>query len=401
MTLALPGLTAAEAACPDPVLRVQEVAGLGDDALRQEWQRLAAQDDLGGFFAGPGFVSAFADQMRGRAAVALLTFREGERLVGVLPLMRCRVWRGVGLVPRHDYLAGDARLLRHRGRRWLPLRQISPLLGLEASVLSTRLVAAPAWRERIWHALPAALAGARGWDMAVFPISEPALLAATAGARAAGLPLALRRIDRPMQSLHPVLPSAGLIAAGSKKFRQNMRRAEKFAAESGAVIEVLDDDAARDALPAFADLAARSWKASDDSQRAQGEVVVVQYAGAQQHLAEVLARDARQRPVLAVARRDGQWRAACLAYATERTLTPFVMVQDAEAGRESFGHLVLHALIDHAAAQGLARVDYNANSAWVAPYVNEVAMVQTLALFRPGIAGRVLAALANRGGRAT
>lgn len=71
MTLALPGLTAAEAACPDPALRVQEVAGLGDDALRQEWQRLAAQDDLGGFFAGPGFVSAFADQMHDRAAEVL------------------------------------------------------------------------------------------------------------------------------------------------------------------------------------------------------------------------------------------------------------------------------------------------------------------------------------------
>lgn len=401
MTPGLPGFSSTETPQPEVALRVHEVAYPCDVTLGQDWQRLAALDDRGCFFASPGFVAVFADLVRDRAQVSLLIFRVAERLVGVLPVMRCRVWRSPGLVPRHDFLAGDQRLLRDHGRRWVPLRQISPVLGLAASDLSTRMVAAPGWDGRIWQALPTALAQMPGWDMAVFPIEEPALRAATVGARAAGLPIALRRIDRPMQSLHPVLPAAELIAAGSKKFRQNMRRAEKFAAGSGAVIEVLCDGAARDALPAFADLAARSWKASDDSQRAQGEAVVVPYAGAQRHFAEALARDTRQRPVLAVARREGEWRAACLAFATERTLTPFVMVQDAEAGRESFGHLVLHALIDHAAAQGLARVDYNANSAWVAPYVNEVAMVQVLALFRSGLAGRALAALANRRGRAT
>lgn len=365
--------------------------------LADEWQALAAGDAAGGFFAGPGFVHAFAATFAGRAECLVLSFRSDAALVGLLPLMRSRVRRGAGLAVRHDYMAGDAALLAVPGRKPFALRQISPLLGLEASLMSCRILAAPGWHRAVWTALPAALAALPGWDIAAFPLADPGLSLLEEAA-----PLSRRvTLDRPMQALDPVVPSASLIEAGNKKFRQNMRRAARFAEEAGISLGILTGDDARAALPSFAALAEQSWKSRADSDRAQGEAAVVPYRGAQQALAERLAHAPALRPVLACATGPQGLRAACLAFASPSSLTTFVLVQDADAGRESLGHLVLHRLIDFAHEQALPRLDFNANSGWLKAYANRVDMVQGLTLFPPGLHGRALALLARmtaRGG---
>lgn len=386
-------LTAATAPPPAAAPLLSASLSLGDctPELAREWQGLAARDAVGGFFAGPDFTRAFAETFTGRAECLILTFRAGTAMVGLMPLMRSRVRRGAGLAVRHDYMAGDAALLARPGRRPFALRQISPLLGLQASLMSSHLLAAPGWQPQVWQALPAALAALPGWDIATFPLAEPALSILDRAA-----PRSWRiTLDRPMQALEPVQPSAALIEAGNKKFRQNMRRAARFAEEAGVSLRLLTDDAARAALPAFAELAGQSWKSRTDSDRARGEAVVVPYHGAQQALAERLARAPDLRPVLAAAIGPDGMRAACLAFASATALTPFVMVQDAAAGRESLGHLVLHRLIDYAHDGALLRLDYNANSGWLEDYVTRVEVVQGLTLFPPGLRGRALALLAR------
>lgn len=358
--------------------------------LAAEWEALAARDAVGGFFGGPDFARAFAETFAGRAECLILSFRSGSKLVGLLPLMRSRVRRGAGLAVRHDYMAGDTALLALPGRRPFSLRQISPLLGLEASLMSSHILAAPGWQQSVWQALPAALAPLPGWDIATFPLADPALSILEQAA-----PLSRRvTLDRPMQALDPVVPSASLIAAGDQKFRQNMRRAVRFSEEAGVSLDILTDDAARAALGSFAALAGRSWKSRADSDRARGEAAVVPYRGAQQALAERLAHARGLRPVLACAAGPQGLRAACLAFATPSALTPFVMVQDASAGRESLGHLVLQQLIDFAHERALPRLDFNANSGWLRTYANRVDLVQGLTLFSPGLRGRALALLA-------
>jgi len=370
-----------------------------DARFLDEWAKLAAADAAGSFFAGPDFAHAFAETFAGRAKCEVLAFRSGTRLVGVVPMMRCRVRRGARLAVRHDYMAGDAGFLARPGFRFMPLRQISPLLGLEASVMSTHLAVAPGWEAAVWRSIPAALARAGGWDTAVLPVAEPGLAALVAAAREAGLGCRVTRMDRPMQALDPVRTSDDLIAAQNKKFRQNMRRAARFAEEAAVTLSLLQDADARAALGDFAALAGQSWKADTGSTRARGEALVVPYAGRQADLAARLAGAPGLRPVLAAASGPDGLRAACLAFQTPVALTPFVMVQDAAAGRESLGHLVLHRLIDHADAAGLTRLDYNANSGWLESYVNRVEVIQGLTLFPPGLRGRLLGGLAGLTGR--
>ncbi|EEW24153.1 GNAT family N-acetyltransferase [Rhodobacter ferrooxidans] len=382
-------------------LQTEWIGHAGWPAILEDWQALADQDPRGGFFAGPAFATAYAAVFAGRAACEVLVMRDSGKLVGIVPMMVTRVARGRRLEVRHDYLAGDLRLLATPGLRPLRLRQISPLLGLEASLLASRMLAVSGAEARVWAAIPAALQSHPGWDLAVFPVAEAAVDALQAGARAAGLDARFTRLDRPIQALQPVIAADALIGSQNKKFRQNMRRAERFAAEAGITVSLVMDAPARAALPAFADLAGRSWKASPASDRAIGQAVVVPYDGPQRAMAESLAVATGLRPVLAIASgSDGAMRAACLAFATAQSLTTFVLVQDTDAGRESLGHLVLHGLINHAHAAGLTRLDYNANSSWLAAYANGCDMVQDLTLFAPNLRGRGLSLLARAmGGR--
>ncbi|TVQ55531.1 MAG: GNAT family N-acetyltransferase [Rhodobacteraceae bacterium] len=371
-----------------------------DPAAAAAWDRLARGAGVGALFATPAFASAFVAEFGDRGRLDLLALEDSAgRPRGFAPLMRCRVRRGPTLAPRHDYLAGDVALLRRPGRRMLPLRQASPLLGLEAMAMRAAVLAEPDDEADAWRALPAGFAAARGWDVAVLPVEASRILDLSASAREAGLIALVHPLERPMRAIRRVRPSAEIVAGGSGKFRQNVRRAEKFADTCGWRFETRAGSRVAADYEAFAAVAETSWKEDVAADRAISEAVVVPYAGPQRRFVERLFGSGGPEPVLVTARRGTQIGAAILGARTGPTLTLLLLFQNAEAGRESLGRLVLHRIIDWAAQQGVRTIDMNSNAGWTERYADDAPVLHNLVLLRRDPIGWALAAIGRmRGG---
>src|SRR5262249_20244763 len=84
--------------------------------------------------------------------------------------------RPPSMMVRHDYLPGDHRFATHRQRsRVIPVRQLSPVLGLEATTWRGGPLVDPAEESTSLEALFSFLREQVAWDMAVFPLAETVL----------------------------------------------------------------------------------------------------------------------------------------------------------------------------------------------------------------------------------
>lgn len=365
-----------------------------DVATRQDWAALASRSRPGALFAAPGFAEAFAEVFGRRAAISVLLFREADgTLAGVVPLMRARVARGPSLATRYAYLPGDERFLQgDRGRRPLRVAQLSTPLGLEATALRSELLAAPGRRSAVLDALPGALARLGGWTTGLLALDDADAARVCAGP----LPARPHRLERELKFLARPRPAAEIVAEGSKKFRQNIRRAENFAEEAGARFDVLEErEAVRAALPDFADLARRSWKRPEGGGKAEAADVLVPHTQDQQRFMARLAAAPEIAPLLFRARLHDRLAAAMLCARLGAELFTLLLFTDQEAGRLSLGRLLLHRVIDHAVATGVERIDWNSNASWTARYADAVSVRHNLVLAAPGPRARVLAGLAG------
>lgn len=370
------------------------------DPASSDWARVAETDAEGRFFAGPEFSAAYGAEFGTRAETFALGLASDDGVLrAVMPAMTCRVLRSPGLSARFDYLRGDGVHLSRPPRAFVPLRQIAPQIGLEAASLRAHIVAEPGWHERAWAAIPAALAMRAGWDVAILPVPEDRLMTLSAGASARGLIPLLRPIGREVQSLEQLPPLADILARGSTKFAQNIRRAERFAAEAGADFDLVEGRAVAAAMSEFAALAGQSWKRPESSPGGEAQAVVVPYEGAQRRFCETLVRSpGGVRPLMTRVHQGGSLRAACLGFLAAGTLTTFALFQTTDTGRESYGRLVLHRMFEAGREQGAHRVDLNATGQWTRLYADRIQRVENLLLFRPTLYGRMLHALARTAG---
>lgn len=357
------------------------------------------------FFAAPSFFDAFASVFGDRAACDYVTLNAGPSERCFVPIMRCRRWVRPSLAPRFDYLPGDEALMRAGKPGLFPLRQISPILGLEAAQMRlAMLVDDQADRTRVFGALGQWLRGQKGWDIGVFPINATDVNGFAAAMAAQGMTTLTKVLYRRYFTLEAIKPSSELIAQGSQKFRQNLRRAENLAAKEGVGLKTVVGAEAEKMLPRVARLAAQSWKAPDntaDNKKAEGQAILVPYAGHQQAFFETLARDARTQPVITVAEGPGGDEAICLGFLAQGSMITSVIFQRPRTGAASYGRLVLQAMIDVGLGAGARRVDYNANAPWVSAYADTEATYHNAIVLRPGLKGAILRTMGKTVGRLT
>jgi hypothetical protein len=377
-------------------LRSEEHAlGSLPPGLVQEWQRLTAESGSGSLFASSGFVHSFAAAFGDRVKISVLTLRSPDKtLQGLVPLMRARLLRGPSLNTRYVYQMTDFAFLKDDPRRVsVPVAQLSTPLGLEATSLRSELLARPGMRQTVLRALPRAFGRLGGWNVAVMVLDDADALALREGR----LPAAQKPLNREMKFLRDVRPAAALVALQSQKFRQNVRRSEKFAQDAGAEFEVLRGfDAVSLAMDEFADLAGRSWKATDIGGRSETEEVFIPFTGRQRRFFELLIASGEAEPVMVAARIDARMVSAMLMLLHHRRLFTLLIFNDLEHSRLGLGRQVLHSAIDFAHEEKVVEVDYNSNAIWTVPYADHISVRSNVLLMAPTIGGRWRSLLARR-----
>lgn len=357
------------------------------EPLRADWAALAAGSGPGGLLSAPSFVEAFSATFGDEVRTSLLAIRDaGGTLVGALPLARTRVRRGVSLAPRYAYIASDAAFLRTPGVSPIPIAQLSSPLALEATALRTEVLAAPGRKPEVLRALGASLRGLGDWSTAVFVLDEEEAAEAAATAPASRL----HRLDRPMKFLMAPRPWEELLAAENKKFRQNIRRAEKFSEEAGVGFRHVTGAEVAPLMADFAALAERSWKQPSSGERAETEDVLVPYTVRQRRFMERLLSATDLEPSLFGAWIDGRLASAMVCATVGRVMTTLLIFTDAEAGRLTLGRLLLHRAIDEAAARKLDAIDWNSNASWTERYSNRTSVRHNLVVTAPTVGGALL-----------
>lgn len=369
-----------------------------------DWHLLAEHDPHAGLFAHPAFVRGFVESFSDRAAI--LTARLHDKrgtLLAVAPMMVTRHIRHAGLVPRYDYLTGDRDLMLDKPQRLIPLRQLSPVLGLECSNLRMASLRGTGLTQRsFWHALANGLCKTEGWDIGIFPIPSKEADAAVAAFRSAGCLPFIRESGRAYAVRRKPIAMKEMLAAQSAKFRQNIRRAERQAREAGVVLSVVSGREVIPLMAGFAALAARSWKeGSAEAAKAAGQKVLVRYKGAQRLFFERLVGDPTLTPVMATAHAGGEMEAACLSFLQGGGFTTMLTFHLPKRGKAAHGRLVFHAGLDWAFRNGACRLDYNSTAEWVRVYADALEPDLQVMVVRPGgLLGAVLAALARLKGAA-
>jgi CelD/BcsL family acetyltransferase involved in cellulose biosynthesis len=359
---------------------VNDIAGVLAD-----WQALAQAVRPARLFAQPCVWQSWQRTMGAGTRAPVMVVRDAGRLVGVLPLMMRQVWRGPTFGVRYDYDPADGHLLRDKPARWVPLRQISPVLSLPATMLGPTLLVTPDRQLAVIAAVTHGIVALRGWDVAVIPLDAGDIAPWQRGFAAAGAQTAVQTLDRTDFSLTRVVALDALIAAQSQKFRANMRRARQVADRTGVRVAV--DQDLSSGLPRMARLAAESWKA----QGRDGQHVMVPYAGVQRAFFEDLLQAAEApQAVIATAMLGDAPIAMVLGVAQGGTLTTLLTFWNGTAKDATPGLLAMAALVDWAAQNGMRRVDFNTNSPWLRYLTDTVTLQQNLLVFAPTWRGGLL-----------
>jgi CelD/BcsL family acetyltransferase involved in cellulose biosynthesis len=373
----------------DPAIRariLEEPAAIS--ALVPDWTLLAEESRPAALFRHPAVWQTWAETVgRGRRN-PVLALHEGDHLVGVLPLMMRHTWRGPTLGIRYDYDPADRRWLTRRSLRFVPVRQLSPVLSLPATMLGPMLLAAPGIRAAVIRASANAFAQLSKWDMLVLPIDAGDRRVWEEALATAGFTPVLQTLNRPACRLTEVAPMTSIVARQGKKFRQNVRRLEAAAEREGVTVSLSHD--ANASIPMLRQLAAQSWKARGRA----GEHAIVPYDGAQSAFFEALIQRKDSPPlVTTIARRDQRPIAILIAAVHARTLTTLLTFWNGEAKDASPGYMVLAAAINWAAEKEIHTVDFNSNSPRLRHLSDSTSLHHNLLAFAPSARGKALNAI--------
>lgn len=365
------------------------VAELDADAALQrhgaDWRDLAQRLDAM-FFKWPAVFDAWCATCSDGAEPGVLLAWKERQLVGVLPVMRARMRRGPGFVPRIDYGPFDSALVPG-GRRVFPVRQISSVVSWRATWLRPSLLAEPALRGVVIRALSRHLAGQAGIDQIVLPVRAEEQAVWMDGLRAAGLAPWVHQLRRKVLTLEQLAPFDTIVAGQNKRYRQNVRRARAAAAEAGIRFETrVGWQQVAPEMDALSQLAAESWKGQG---AADGRVVIPfdehQRAFFEQALS---AGEAGIEPVLSLGMtRDGIV-SALLSARHGETLTALLTFRNDRYPKASAGLLAIGTGIDWGAEQGLRRFDLNSTQDWTRHLSDSSHMLVNVCAFRPTVRGR-------------
>ena len=349
------------------------------------WRSLAETVGSATLFMWPAIFDAWQQELAQGVSAEVLLAHCGSRLVGILPLMRATVLRGPAFVPRIDYAPYD-RDLAPPSLRPFPVRQVSSMVSWRATSLRPTLLCAPDDRASVIMAVAAALADMRGVDQIVLPVPVEEATLWLQGLRHAGLSPWTHDLQRKVLTLDALRPFEDIIAAQNRNFRKNVARARAAAAEAGVIWSIHDGpDQVLPHLDTIARVAGESWKG-----QGAGDRMAIPYAGPQQRFFERLLRDRHSglSPLLAIAACGGQVISVALCQRHGEAMTGLLMFRNALHPDASPGLLLLGAVIDHAAAQGLRRLDLNTTQDWMRHVADTSHQLVNVVAFRPTIRGR-------------
>jgi CelD/BcsL family acetyltransferase involved in cellulose biosynthesis len=190
---------------------------------------------------------------------------------------------------------------------------------------------------------------------------------------------------------------ANLLASRAKKFRQNVRRAGRAAAEASYDIRIVTGLTGYYALRSTVSaIAALSWKAAGRD----GESLHAPFEGRQRQFLDHLCRsgDTEILPVVSELVIASAPAAVLVSVLWRGVLTMLFTFVDPGATRFSPGTLLIGATIDWAHAQGALTVDYNSNSPHTRHYANTSEGVENLIVFNRTIRGQFCHLLARMSG---
>lgn len=377
----------------DGLVTVEVVdADTGFPSVEAEWRWLSLAVERPSCFAAPSYFRAWRDTLADDVAPFLLSARRAGRLVGIMPMMRARVWRGPLCAPRHDFAPSDRAFLGAGRPRPVALRQLSPVVSMPATWVAPAPLCADVDRAVVIRAMVAAIAALPDWDSFALPVDAGRDRDLWFNAlEAAGLRPWVHELGRTIGSIGRVEPFAEKIARHGWKLRQNIRRATAAADRAGLALQVHEGHTAvARQLPVLAEVARASWKQTGRA----GDSLVVPYAGRQQAFFERLLGDTTGAPeitpLLAVATCGDQPVSALLCLQHADRLTALVTFRTDAVPQASTGMQVMAKMVDWSHDRGLSGFDLNASHEWTRHLVDETRSQDIIVCFAPTLRGRML-----------
>lgn len=368
----------------------------GFSAIRAEWQALFATVEGSAWLCDPQSFHAWERQLRQKGGTLIVAVRDAAgNLRGILPLMRDLAWRGPAAAPRYDYDPQDRDLIVKRRVRPIPVRQISTVGSLPATLLWVTPLCRPEDKRAVQVAIAGAIVGLVGWDVTVLPAMEGEEEIGWQDAFAShGLNVRIQRLGRVAQDLHELAPFKTVVDRQKKKFRQNVRRAQTAATEAGLRFEIqVGAEAITSNFGTTAELARASWK----HEGRENTDVHLAYDGAQQAYFEAFfaSPELKSTPVLGIASDAEGPIAVLLMLRHGSSLTALLTFWNGRQPQASPGLLLLGTAIDWAAKEGLGQFDFNATAPWVRYIADTQRSFCHIIAFAPNLRGRALAMLSG------
>jgi CelD/BcsL family acetyltransferase involved in cellulose biosynthesis len=364
-------------------------------ALRDDWDALQkrtaySSDPLLSHHWYGAWRSVFGGRVRSR----VIAVRRGRALTAVLPVMIGRVLRSPSMMVRHDYMPGDDRFAAARQRsRLIPVRQLSPVLGLEATTWRGGPLVDPEGEGASLEAMFGFLRKSAGWDVAVFPLAAGAADRITEVCRKIGIAARIDRLDRPMYQRLDLPPWETFLKSKNSHFRKRFGEATRRAAREGLTFQTFSGrDGIERALAMVADVAERSWKADGR----EGQAVLVPYTPDSRKFFEELCTAGNGIiPVVSVVFQGEAAKAVMLSVAYGKRLVTLLTFYEPSLRHISLGRILIKMAHEWAVEHGLSEIDFNSNNSFAAIYSDQHDIYHNLTLFSGSLYGRLLHAISK------
>jgi len=366
------------------------------EAIKPEWHDLSVTSARATCFSSPSYFQAWCDTASDDVTWSVLIARRAGTLIGVVPLMRATVRRGPSCAPRHDFAPSDLAYLGNKSLRPFRLHQISSVVSIPCTLVGPAPLCAKENIDSVLAEVTDHLSSLRGWDTFAVPTDiktgqEPWK---TVLDHAGFTPWVLE-LGRTISGIEGLASFADIVACQNGKFRQNIRRAERKAEQTGMSIRLWEGaESVRVKLPAIAEVANQSWKANDTNQGLH-----IPYKGVQQVFIEALINtpnlDDDLTPVLAEAHIDGQPVAVLLSLRHGDRLTALITFHNDQSAVASPGLLMFGRMIDWAYERNLAGFDFNISQNWARHLTNHSTQQNIVVCYANTLRGRFFAGISR------
>ena len=385
----------------DSTFQTQIICGVKDiSELRQEWQELFGSLPDSTWSYAPEVFASWIDTLRAIDNVHILTTRDKDgHLRGLYTLILDFARRGPSCAPRFDYDPQDRSLITNQRLRPVPLRQLTVMASLPATMLWVGPLCHSTDSQQVYMSMAAAILGLKGWDVLVLPAFEGTQSEDWRTAFAAcNVQTRLQALNRDVSNLRQIGSFQEVVNRQSGKFRQNVRRAQKVAANEGMNIQMhVGHEAVAGQLETVATVARNSWKHQG---RADAQVHIA-YDGRQQEFFErlMVSKNIGGTPIVAVASDAKGPLSVVTLLQFGSSVTALLTFWDGRLDKASPGLLLLGAAIDWTAEHEATRFEMNTTASWLRHIADTTLTVNNIVVFNPTFYGRALGQLARLSGR--